>query len=69
VAVLTRDYYDMGIDSGRIAARVIRGEPPAAIPFHQCTSCKLFVNPAAAMACGVQLPEDFIKSADKLIEN
>jgi ABC-type uncharacterized transport system substrate-binding protein len=67
VVVLTRDYYDMGVDSGQIAARVIRGEPPESIPFHQCTASKLFVNPAAAAANGLHLPEAFIKSADQVI--
>ena len=34
--VLSRDYYDMALDAGQLAARVIRGESPAKIPLHQC---------------------------------
>ena len=68
VVVLTRDYYDMGVDSAQIAARVMRGESPAKIPFFQTTKSKLIVNLATAKACGLTLPESLIKSADRVIE-
>jgi putative ABC transport system substrate-binding protein len=67
VVALTRDYYDMGVDSGQIAARVIRGELPESIPFYQCKVSRLYVNPAAAAANGVHLPPEFVKSADHVI--
>ena len=66
--VLTRDYYDMGVDSAMLAARVIGGEEPGRIPYHHSTASKLFVNPAAARACGLNLSEEFIKSADRVID-
>ncbi len=69
VVVLTRDYYDMGVDSAQLAARVMRGERPAEIPFHQATKSKLIVNPAAARACGLTIPDTLLKSADRVIEN
>jgi putative tryptophan/tyrosine transport system substrate-binding protein len=68
VVVLTRDYYDMGVDSGQIAARVMRGEKPAVVPLHQSRKSKRFVNLAAAKASGITLPADFVKSADRVIE-
>ena len=68
VVVLTRDYHDMGHDSGQIAARVMRGEKPAAIPLHQSRKNKLLVNRAAAKAAGLALPEALLKSADHVIE-
>lgn len=68
VAVLTRDYYDMGVDSARLAARVMRGEPPAKIPFHQSTASKLYLNKANARAVGLELPADLLKSADQVFE-
>jgi ABC-type uncharacterized transport system substrate-binding protein len=68
VAVLTRDYYDMGLDSGQMAARVIRGESPALMPLLQCIKSKLLVNSGAARAYGINLPEAFLKSADKVVE-
>lgn len=68
VAVLTRDYFDMGVDSARIAARVMRGEAPKAIPFHQSTTCKLFLNLVAAQKYGLTVPDALIKSADLVID-
>lgn len=68
VVVLSRDYYDMGVDSGRLAARIIRGEPPSAINFHQTVKNQLIVNTAAARACRIDLPKAFLKSADRIID-
>jgi ABC-type uncharacterized transport system substrate-binding protein len=67
VVVLSIEYYDMGIESGQIAARVIRGEQTDSIPLHRCTKSKLLVNPAAAAACGINLPETLLKLADVII--
>lgn len=67
VAVLTRDYYDMGIESGLIAARVMRGEPTSKIPFQQARTSKLIVNKPAAQACGISLSAEFLKKVDRLI--
>lgn len=68
VVVLTRDYHDMGHDSGQIAARVMRGEKPADIPLHQSRKSKLLINRQAARAAGLALPETLLKSADRVIE-
>jgi ABC-type uncharacterized transport system substrate-binding protein len=68
VIVMTRDYYDMGIDSGQMAARVMRGEKPAAIPLHQCLKTKLLINRGAAKAAGIELPESLLKKADQVID-
>jgi ABC-type uncharacterized transport system substrate-binding protein len=68
VVVLTRDYYDMGIDSAQLAARVMRGERPEKVPFHQSVKSKLLINLAAAKASGLTIPESLLKSADKVIE-
>ena len=67
LVVLTRDYYDMGVESGLLAARVMRGEKTSDIPFHQAQTSKLIVNQASAKTCGITLPADFLKSADQVI--
>lgn len=66
--VLSRDYYEMALDAGQLAARVIRGESPTKIPLHPARKNRLLVNPAAAEACGLTLPESFIKAADKVVK-
>ena len=68
VVVLTRDYYDMGIDSAQLAARVMRGESAASMPFHQSIRSKLLLNLVTAKAYGLTVPESLIDSADKVIK-
>ncbi len=68
VVVLTRDYHDMGADSGQIAARVMRGEKPAAIPLHQSRKNRLLINTAAAKAAGLTIPVELLKRADRVVE-
>lgn len=68
VVVLTRDYHDMGADSGQIAARVMRGEKPAAIPLHQSRKNRLLINTTAAKAAGLTIPGELLKRADQVVE-
>jgi putative ABC transport system substrate-binding protein len=67
MAVVARDYYDMGHDAGELAARVMRGEKPGAIPLKWATKSRLLLNRDAAKHCGVRLPEDVVKQAEKVI--
>jgi ABC-type uncharacterized transport system substrate-binding protein len=68
VLVLTRDYVDMGYDSGQIAARVMRGEKPGEIPLHQCRKTRLLINRSAAKSAGILIPESLLKRADLVID-
>lgn len=68
MVVLTRDYYDMGFDSAQLAAKVIRGESPAKLPFHPSTTSKLILNLERARQYGIQLPQSLIDQADKVLE-
>jgi len=68
VVVLTRDYRDMGSDSGQIAARVMRGEKPATLPLQQCRKNRLLLNKSAAKATGLTFPAELLKMADKVID-
>jgi len=65
--VLARDYIDAGRLSGLMAARIMRGESPARIPFASVTRTRLVISPAAAAAAGLALPPDFVKAADEVI--
>ena len=66
--VLARDYYDAGVSAGLIAARILRGEKPAAIPFTAITRSRLIVNPGAARAIGLTLPPAVLKRAEETIK-
>ncbi len=67
VMVVARDYYDSGRDAARIAARVMRGESPAAIPFVGFARTKLIVNLKAARDIGIASPAGVVAKADEVI--
>ncbi len=52
VLTLARDYYESGRQAAALAARVMRGESPASIPFASVSSTHVIVNQAAARAAG-----------------
>lgn len=64
---LSRDFHDNGVDSGEMAARILRGENPASIPFTAVTKMRLGVNLAAASRAGVTIPEEIIRKADSVL--
>lgn len=66
--VLTRDYHDMGVESGLIAARVMRGEKAASIPLQKSQISRLIINNTAAKHVGLSIPNDLLKSAHRVIE-
>jgi ABC-type uncharacterized transport system substrate-binding protein len=63
---LARDYFDAGKEAGLLAARVMRGENPANIPFHPYSKNRLLVNPEAARAVGLELPLQLVKKAEEV---
>lgn len=64
---VARDYYDGGLRAGHLAARVLRGEAPGGIPFEPLSTSKLLVNPAAARAMGLALPESIVARASRMV--
>jgi ABC-type uncharacterized transport system substrate-binding protein len=67
VLVLARDYFDSGREAGLVAARVMRGENPANIPFRVYDKNKLMVNVKAARDIELLLPPALIKKAKEVI--
>ena len=53
---------------GALVDRVLRGTPPAELPFEQPTRFKLVVNLRAAKALGVTVPPTVLAIADEVIE-
>jgi ABC-type uncharacterized transport system substrate-binding protein len=66
--VLARDYYDAGREAGAIAARVIRGESPAKIPFLEFSKTRLVLNREAARTVGLTLPPSVLQRAVEVIQ-
>jgi len=64
---VARDYHDAGHEAARMAARVMRGEHPSAIPFVAFAKTRLVVNLDAARRLGIALPGDLVSKADEVV--
>ena len=64
---VARDYRESGHAAAQLAARVMRGESPAAIPFVGFAKTSLIVNVEAARAIGLRLPSALVARADRVI--
>jgi len=56
-------WYPAGHAGGVLAARVLRGENPAGIPFQEVAEQKIVLNQQAAKALGIVFPADVVKAA------
>ena len=67
VLMIARDYYDGGREAGLIAARVMRGENPAEIPFTLVQRTRFIINLDNARKVGLRIPAHLIEQADEVI--
>ncbi len=65
--VVARDYSDNGFESGMLAARVLRGERTADIPFMSVTKISYIVNLKVADTYKIRIPPDLISKASRVI--
>ncbi|MFA5662760.1 MAG: ABC transporter substrate-binding protein [Castellaniella sp.] len=68
IAALGVNYHDLGLQTGQLVVRILKGEKPGDIPSETSARVELFVNPAAAEKQGVTLSEALIKSAAQVIQ-
>jgi len=68
IASVGFNYHDVGIDTGKIVARVLKGEKPGDIDVGFATGTNLVVNKAEAAKVGVTIPDAVLKRAVKVIE-
>jgi len=64
---LARDYFDSGAEAARLVVRILKGEPPAAIPFSPPKKTLMVVRPANATE-GFELPAELIRKADIVLD-
>ncbi len=64
VASAGLDYYALGIQAGKIAARVLKGEDISKIPFETLKESKISVNQKAASQLGIIIPKEVLDSAE-----
>ena len=69
VASMGIDYYQLGIETGQLAAKILKGEATASeTPFISASQAELFVNKAAAEKIDMMLDEDYIANAAETFE-
>ena len=68
VAAYGINYRDLGEQTGRVVARILKGEASGSIKPEVSTKLELFVNPAAAQKQGIELSEALIKSAAEVVK-
>jgi len=68
IAALGINYRDLGEQTGRMVARILKGEKPGDIKPETSDKLELFVNPGAAEKQGVKLSEELVKSAAQVVE-
>jgi ABC-type uncharacterized transport system substrate-binding protein len=65
--VLARDFHDGGRESALLAARIMRGESAASIPFKPTSRTRLLINQVTARAIGLVIPAAVLQRADEVI--
>ena len=60
------DYYEVGRETARMAIRVIEGKNPKNIPINDYVPEKIYVNLSLAELYGIEIPEKFLKKAEKV---
>ena len=58
------DYIALGKQAGAMAAKVLKGEDIAAMPYETITESKITINPSAAEALGISIPESVQSGAE-----
>lgn len=67
IAALGFDYREMGRQTGRMVARVLKGEKPGTIAVEPPGKVSLAINVKSAAEMGVEVPAEVLKTASKVI--
>ena len=62
------DYYDIGVQSAKLAAQVLQGKKPGEIPVSTAERFEYFFNKRSAEAMGVSIPDSLLEKAAKVYE-
>lgn len=67
LAAMGLDYYELGVQTGKMAAKVLKGEAKASdLTFETIEASEFYGNTAVAENLGIQLPDDFVSSAKEM---
>ncbi|MDI6600352.1 MAG: ABC transporter substrate-binding protein [Thermoanaerobacteraceae bacterium] len=64
-ALITKgiNYYNLGVDAGKMAAEILNGKKPADIPVVLPTNMDIVVNKTTMDALGIKIPDDILKNS------
>jgi putative ABC transport system substrate-binding protein len=60
------NYFDIGVESAKIADRIIKGEKAGDIPVATATRFEYFFNLKSAKATGVNIPDSLLSKATQV---
>lgn len=63
LAAYAVNQYDIGVATGKVTARVLRGEKAGSIPTQEVSQLELSINRKTAQNFGIAVPEDLLKQA------
>ena len=67
LAAMGLDYYDLGIQTGKMAAKVLKGEAKATdLSFETIEAAAFYGNTAVADNLGINLPDNLVSSAKEM---
>ncbi|MBR7059489.1 MAG: ABC transporter substrate-binding protein [Neisseriaceae bacterium] len=69
VAALGVNYYDVGRETGKIVVEILNGTQPGSIKPRTMEKLDMHVSPNNAIAQGITLSDEFVQSAQKVIED
>jgi putative ABC transport system substrate-binding protein len=68
LATVGINYYQLGRQTGKMAVEVLDGADPAKMPIQYLENTDLVINLKAAQEMGVDLPEELLNQAKRIIE-
>lgn len=68
IAAVGFNYYDVGVQTGAMVARVLNGEQPGDIAVERVQQLELYLNPGAAQRMGITLPQAMLDQAKQVVQ-
>ena len=68
VATLGIDYYQLGRQTGSMAARILNGSDPAKMPVESSKELKLYINQKSTEEIGLEILAELLESADTIFK-
>lgn len=68
IATLGIDYYQLGKQTGSMAAKILNGADPSEMSVESSEELKLYINKSSADKIGLEVPEELMDSADTIFK-